>query len=308
MKKITLLLCLLAINIIAFSQNVPCPDIQSHGFANITTVGSTCTSKVYAFATGDIAANKSLNIKVYIGNAVTGTLIADNCFLVPGGSASTVYETSAFSAPCSATITYVLARSTNAVCGGTTCGTTITIDGGPLPINLTSFFAKRTNGKVSISWKTASEINAKSFVIQRNSGSGFIDIATISAGNNINGSSYFYTDNNNNKTVSQYRIKMLDIDGSFKNSDTRIVKGNADFSDFTVFPNPSNGNTKVSITDISDPTDVQLIDNTGRMLKTVSLNNTNTIEFNNLNNGTYIIRIINKNSGESSTKKLSVIN
>lgn len=308
MKKITLLLCTIAINIFAFAQNTPCPDIQSHGFSPISSTGTTCTSQVYAFATGDVAANKSLNIKVYIGNAVTGTLVADDCFLVPGGSTSTKYESSVFSAPCDATITYVLARSTNSTCSGQTCGTTITIDGGPLPISLNSFFATRTNGVVKLNWKTASEINAKAFIIQRSTGASFIDVATVPASNNTNGSSYSYLDNNNSKTISQYRLKMVDIDGSFKNSEIKIVKGSSETSDFTIFPNPSNGDVKVNISDISGPTDVQLIDNTGRILQNKLMTNTNTVDYNNLQKGMYMIRIINKTNGEILTKKLTVVN
>ncbi len=310
MKKITLFLCSLAISFIAISQEQPCPDIQSYGFAPISSVGATCTSKVYVYATGDIAANKSLSIKVYIGDAVTGTLISSTCFLVPGGSASTLYESTSFSAPCDATITYVLGRSTNSTCGGSVCGTTITVDAGPLPIALTNFFASRSNAAVTLSWKTESEINAQAFVIQRSTGNGtFVDIATVPAKNIATGSSYTYSDrSNNSKAVTQYRLKMVDIDGVYKNSDIKVVKGLGVAADFSIYPNPSNGAAKVSISDISGPTDVQLIDNTGRILKNVLLTNTNTVDYNSLQKGMYMIRITNKTTGETLTKKLNVVN
>ncbi len=310
MKKITLFLGLFITTTLAFSQENPCPTIVSHGFTTVTNNGNnSCTSKVYANATGDISAQKGLRIQVYIGT-VASTPIADNCFIVPKNSPSTLYEGSTFTAPCNATIIYVITRYTasNGTCQGGTCGIAITVDGGPLPIKMSAFFAKRNNASVGLSWQTESEVNAKEFVIQRKIGNDFIDVATIAASNNSNGSKYVYSDINNLKGISQYRLKMIDINGSFKYSEIRAVKGTAAASDFTVFPNPSTGNAKVTITDISESTDVQLVDNSGRVLKNVSMNNSNTVDFNNLQKGMYMIRIINKNSGETLTKKLSVVN
>ncbi len=309
MKKITLFLCSLAISLLAISQQQPCPDIQSNGFTPVSSVGNTCTSSVFVFATGDVAANKSLRITVYIGNVATGTIVADSCYLVPGGSSSTMYVSPTFSAPCDATITYVLSRSTNSQCGGQVCGTTITVDAGPLPIALTNFFASRTNAAVTLTWKTESEINAQEFVIQRSTGGTFVNIATVPAKNIATGSSYSFVDKSNTaKSVSQYRLKMVDVDGASKNSDIKVVKGSGVAADFSIYPNPSNGAAKVSISDISGPTDVQLIDNTGRILKTILLTNTNTVDYNSLQKGMYMIRITNRTTGETLTKKLNVVN
>ena len=101
---------------------------------------------------------------------------------------------------------------------------------------------------------------------------------------------------------------MVDVDGTFKNSDIKVVKGSGVAADFSIYPNPSNGNARVNISDISGPTDVQLIDNTGRILKTVLLTNTNTVDYNSLQKGMYMIRITNRTNGETLTKKLSVVN
>lgn len=309
MKKITLFLGSLAISLIAISQNTPCPDLQGNGFTPISSVGNTCSSSVFTFATGDVAANKSLRITVYQGNVATGTVIADSCYLVPGGSTSTKYVSPKFSAPCDATITYVISRSTNSTCGGQTCGTTVTVNAGPLPIALTNFFASRSSTGVTLSWKTESEINAQNFVIQRSAGSTFVDIATVAAKNIATGSSYAFVDKNNaNKMATQYRLKMVDVDGASKNSDIKVVKGSGVAADFSVYPNPSNGAAKVSISDISGPTDVQLIDNTGRILRSILLSNTNTVDYNSLQKGMYMIRITNKTTGETLTKKLNVVN
>ena len=101
---------------------------------------------------------------------------------------------------------------------------------------------------------------------------------------------------------------MIDIDGSFSYSDVRYVKGNGEKSAFIVFPNPSFGNAKISISDINEPTNVQLLDNNGRIVKSITLNNGNTIELNNLKTGTYIVKTIGTVTGASSVQKLTVIN
>ncbi len=189
---------------------------------------------------------------------------------------------------------------------GSTCN--VPTSGGTLPVKLTDFYAKRNSSVVSLSWKTEMEVNASSFILQRKTGADFVDIATISATNSASGSQYSYTDVNSSKSVSQYRLKFIDKDASYSLSDIRTVKGTLSVTDFTVYPNPSNGNTKVTVADISEPTDIQLIDNSGRVLKNIPMNNSNSVNIDNLKNGIYMIRIINKNSGENLTKKITVVN
>ena len=120
---------------------------------------------------------------------------------------------------------------------------------------------------------------------------------------------YSFVDNSNNlKEVSFYRLKMIDKDNSFSLSSTKTVKGSAGKSDFTVFPNPSAGSAKVTISDLNEPTTVMVLDNSGRLIKQAILINSNTVEINNLQKGGYFIKIIGKESGATTIKKLSVIN
>ena len=181
-------------------------------------------------------------------------------------------------------------------------------EGGPLPINLTSFYAKRMVSNVVLSWATAYEQNANTFEIERAIvGKNFEKVGSISASNKATGSAYSFVDANNSKSTMQYRLKMIDLDGTFKYSEIRTVKGSGSTKDFSVFPNPSNGSAKVTISDIEENTDVQVLDNTGRVVKTVSMNNTNNVMLNGLEKGMYMIRIVNKMTGESITKKLTVV-
>lgn len=311
MKTFTLTLALMiAYSFVSFAQENPCPDIQAHGFTNITTVGNNCTTSLYAYATGDISSQKGLNMKVYQNTVAAGNLVIDVCHIVPLNSPSTLYTTPQFTVPCNVPLVYVLTRTTasNGSCQGGTCGVTVIVNAAPLPIKISSFNASRTNNWVSLNWKTDAEINAKEFVIERKTDKGFEAVATVAAANRETGTAYSYTDNNNFKGISQYRLKMVDIDGKSAYSIIKSVKAASTVSDFTVFPNPSFGYTKITVTDVHENNDVQLIDNAGRIIKTVSMSNKSTVELNNLQKGIYLVRIINKLNGDFVTKKLTVVN
>lgn len=310
MKIFTLSISMLLLSVVAFTQNNPCPDVHTHGYYFVGTVGVNCSAKIQVYATGDVSAQKGLRIQVFQGPGGTGTLLADTCHIVPKSSPSSLYETAIFTAPCSAPISYVISRytSSNGICGGTTCGLIISGEGGPLPITISSFFTRRNGNFVTLKWTSESEINAKEFVVERNTGNGYVDVATIAALNIETGSSYTFTDNNNSKKVSQYRLRLVDKDAKFKLSETRSVKGTAAVSDFTVFPNPSVGFAKISITDIAEATTVEVVDNSGRIVRTIELKNSNNVEINNLQSGIYLVRLINKVTGDAVTKKLTVNN
>lgn len=299
MKKITLFLGMLAITSIAISQTTqPCPTFfkRNNGagggcpFGKLTLVYSSCPTLALPIDS------------VYQSGVKINTSFEPGIINCSGAQYEVTYCISANIGPAGSLTVYFRAAGSF---DGNVC---IVPTGGNLPVKLTDFYAKRNSSVVMISWKTESEINAKSFVLQRKAGADFMDVTTINAANTLKGGSYSYLDNNQIKSISQYRLKMLDNDGSFSYSEIRAVKGTSTLSDFTVFPNPSTGSAKVTITDISESTDVQLVDNSGRILKNVSMNNSNTLELNNLQKGMYMIRIINKTSGENLTKKLTVVN
>ena len=296
MKKYLLIIYTLAISPFCFAQN--CIEITAAAF---TGSGNTWALNVTYVATG----HKALGVVIKCGPDT----ILNTCYTTNGSGSTSFSGLNCASEPL---LSATLSPHTGS-CNTPTeaCGPDVLVPlptpGGQLPVNLGAFYAKRKNTSVGLSWKTETEINAKEFILQRKVGGEFLDVATIAAHNNSTGSFYTFSDINSFKGVSQYRLKIVDLDGSFSYSEIRAVKGTGAVSDFTIFPNPSSGNAKVTITDISEATDVQLIDNSGRVMKTVSMNNSNTIDFSNLQKGMYMIRILNKISGESLTKKLNVI-
>jgi hypothetical protein len=196
----------------------------------------------------------------------------------------------------------------NAGAPGTSFGCFVP-ESGPLPVKLSVFNAQRADGKVNLNWTSEIEINSANYIIQRklNTEADFKDIATVSSVNAANGAKYSYVDHNSSKAISQYRIQMVDLDGSYAYSSIKTVKGLGSNVEFTVFPNPSYGAAKVSVTDVQEGMNVQLIDNTGRILRNVNMKTTNSVEINGLQNGMYILRVTNQTTGETESKRLTVI-
>ena len=180
-------------------------------------------------------------------------------------------------------------------------------EGSVLPIGLKTFGASRNGGSVVLNWQTTYESNAQNIEIQKKSGAGFVTVGVVPATNNLNGSTYSFVDKNSSAAVSEYRLRLLSKDAEAAFSEVRAVKGMGAAVDFTVFPNPAVRNAKIAITDISEPTDVQVIDNVGRVVKSITINNSNTVELNNLQVGVYRVRLVNKTSGGAVTKSLTVI-
>lgn len=183
-------------------------------------------------------------------------------------------------------------------------------EGGPLPVNLSSFLVARSGTNVSLNWKTEVEINALNFEVQRSFDNvTFKTIATvagITSGASVK--TYSFVDNNNtSQSISYYRIKIVK-QSEINYSDIRTVKGIAFKSEMSIYPNPSVGNARITLSNVSEPTRVQLLDNSGRIVKTIMLNNTNTVELNGLVKGAYMVRILGSTSGKTEVKKLTVIN
>src|SRR5918993_1385485 len=191
--------------------------------------------------------------------------------------------------------------------GSTDPFSSIVPEGAVLPIGLKSFDANRSANTVVLNWETEYEANGQSIQIQKKSGNKFVTVGSVPATNNINGHTYTFTDKNTSFVVTEYRLRLLTKDAEEAFSEVRAVKAFGAAPEFTLYPNPAVSNATISITDINGPTDVQIIDNAGRVVKTLTINNATPIPLNNLQVGIYRVRMINKMSGAAITKTLTVI-
>lgn len=115
----------------------------------------------------------------------------------------------------------------------------------PLPIQLLSFNAVLNDDAVDVYWATASETNNHFFSVERSKdGELWAEVARVNgAGQSNQLIEYADRDNNPLAGVSYYRLKQTDYDGHFTYSNVVVVKNNKkQQGDFTLYPNPSEGN------------------------------------------------------------------
>jgi hypothetical protein len=171
----------------------------------------------------------------------------------------------------------------------------------PLPITLKSFNGFVKAGNVVLEWETASEINAKGFVIERsNNGTSFAPVAEVDANNILLGSKYRYDDVKTPKTVLFYRLKSVDMDGSFFYS--KIVRLHPDVKEdfnLSVFPNPASSYLTVSHPKTAEKASLEIYARDGKRLGEYMIAKglvQSTINISSLPNGYYII--VYKGNGE----------
>jgi hypothetical protein len=173
--------------------------------------------------------------------------------------------------------------------------------GSIVPVELTSFTASVNESDVTLNWATATETNNQGFEIERNSGTGFENIGYVAGfGTSSETHNYTFVDNSLNEGTYTYRLKQIDLDGSFEYSDVVEVDVTAPdvFALEQNYPNPFNPSTQI---DFSLAADSRVTLNVYSLLgeKVATLVNSNltagvhqiNFDASNLNSGVYFYRI-----------------
>jgi type IX secretion system substrate protein len=184
---------------------------------------------------------------------------------------------------------------------------TLTDAGDPLPLTLVSFKVICQDQYALIQWQTGTEISLDHFEIERSGdGANWVTIGEVAATDNPNGASYAFKDPDPPATA-YYRLKMVDMSGSFGYSP--VFQGSC--SDialpFMVYPNPASTETvaEVSVRQSATGT-IQLVSMNGQLLYNAvwSLQpgiNQYVLPVSRYAAGTYIVRLL-INGGTMETK------
>ena len=139
-----------------------------------------------------------------------------------------------------------------------------------LPVELSKFEANWKNNAVQLIWETASEKDNNFFIIERSfDGRGFVDIAKINGSNdNSFTTQYQYLDQLEKERISTaekiyYRLKQVDLDGSFSYSD--IVQVDYLKVKISISPNPTLGQVKLSF-DKEVTVQITVFDNSAKVV------------------------------------------
>jgi|GEM_PF-773779 len=120
---------------------------------------------------------------------------------------------------------------------------------GILPIILSSFNAALNQGVVDLSWTTAMESNSDHFSVQRstNAGESWNEIGTVAAAGNSNTPlNYSFTDNKPAQGTSEYRLQLVDKDGSFTYSTVQAVTQGI-VTGVSIYPNPARDYVNITL-------------------------------------------------------------
>jgi hypothetical protein len=119
---------------------------------------------------------------------------------------------------------------------------------------------------------------------------------------------YSYTDNStkNNETGLD-RLKMTEPGNSVTYSTpVKAEKVSTSKTEIVIFPDMAHWNQKITISNLTEPSDIRIFDYAGRVIKKLSSTG-NSVEIDKLQKGNYFVKIIGMQTGSSSVKKLSVI-
>jgi hypothetical protein len=167
-----------------------------------------------------------------------------------------------------------------------------------LPVKLTSFGVKAESSFVDISWATAAEVNAKSFVVERSyDGQNWSSVGVVKAnGNTSQASSYSYKDFLKVGGKVQYRLKMVDQDETFTFSPVRTVNAEGTI-EMNVYPNPATSYVMINTKNgASEQLNIQLFNQAGQMMKQVNGTGNSVISVSDLKTGSYFVRVSGKNT------------
>lgn len=173
----------------------------------------------------------------------------------------------------------------------------------PLPLTLVSFNGTLVNDKVQLKWLTSNEINTSYFDVELSTdGNHFNRLATVKAkGNTAQTNEYISWDTHPSNGNNYYRLKQVDQDGRFTNSNIiRMYYGRDGY--VLIAPNPATG--FVNITGSNRFAQIQLIDVTGKLIRVFSSVPAGRYSLAGLSRGLYYLKLVGPS--ETKTFKLQI--
>ncbi len=168
-----------------------------------------------------------------------------------------------------------------------------------VPVELTAFTAENIDNKyVALNWHTASELNNSHFEVQRKADDGnWREIGKVT-GNGTTNEPNSYTFNDKDVPVGKvyYRLKQVDYDDAFENSDIVYVRfGNRFEDDMTLFPNPVSDHFNIAFSKSDYQIErIEVYDMKGSLvLPEITANNENEFQVNTdqLAKGMYMVSV-----------------
>ncbi len=167
-----------------------------------------------------------------------------------------------------------------------------------LPVVLSRFESEERDMSIMLSWTTEIEIGTDNFVIEHSAtGRGFEEIAEVqSTGSDGSSSNYTYMHNTPSFGENYYRLKMIDLDGSYNYSNIRLTRLEVETAEMSISPNPARSSERLKVTWYprkgQDQAYLNILDPNGRNLhKKIIFEGTNYVRLPVLIEGIYFVMI-----------------
>lgn len=178
-----------------------------------------------------------------------------------------------------------------------------------LPVTLVSFTAVKEGNSASLNWKTTEETNSGYFEVQHSTNSKTWakvgEVPSANAGKTLQTYSFTHTEIASN--TNYYRLKMVDLDGTFTYS--KIAKVDmGDLPDLISFgPNPASDFLTIRSSNWAEIKLITLANNSGGVVYSSGLESKPeaTINVSKLSPGIYVLQIV-KTNGEIASKKIAL--
>lgn len=141
----------------------------------------------------------------------------------------------------------------------------------PMPICMGACNLSVVSNNVSIKWNTVSELNVKTFSVERSAnGTSFTAIDAVTAKNIASGANYSFTDAAPLAGVSYYRLKVIDKDGSFKYTPVMVANTKKGLG-IKVLGNPVSANLVINHDAAAKGTVIKVYNSIGALVKTINV-------------------------------------
>ncbi len=167
----------------------------------------------------------------------------------------------------------------------------------PLPLELIDFHAQASQKSILLNWKTAEEQDFAGFELQRSLDGNTFSKIHWTAGKGTADNRYTFDDRNVREGIRYYyRLKMLNVDGSFSYSGIQSAVLGSNWGQLTVMPNPADSKCTISFeAPESGDGRLQIIDANGQLAihRPVSFekgSNKIELDFETLRAGAYVLQ------------------
>lgn len=180
-----------------------------------------------------------------------------------------------------------------------------------LPLDLLSFNGTNKGEYNQLNWITDNEVNFSHFELEKSRDGYNYETLTNIPSNGLSNvrNSYSFNDNNPSQ-INYYRLKSIDLDGSYSYSNVIVIETKLETNIGTLYPNPTSDIIKYSFnSETNEKLEIKVLDVVGKVVLRVETelevgNNTIPISLSELPSGTYTIQIKHMNQMVTNSTKV----